>query len=55
MHGSVATQVALLAEQVRQLRESQWQMRTVIDALREEQDFSNQLHGPREAGNPPVV
>jgi len=36
LHGTIAEQVAALAEQIRQLREAQWQMRTAVDSLREE-------------------
>ena len=46
-HVSLAAEVAVLSDQVRALRESQWQMRTAVDALREEQDFSNQLRDPK--------
>ncbi|HEY4320736.1 MAG TPA: hypothetical protein VGM77_06090 [Gemmatimonadales bacterium] len=47
-YGTLDGQIAVLAEQIKQLREAQWQMRTAVDTLREEQDFRQQLLTPPE-------
>ncbi len=49
MHGTLAEQVAALAEQIKLLREAQWQIRTAVDSLSEEQDFRAQLQSPPES------
>ena len=51
--GSAPEEVAVLSDQLSELRELHWTMRATVDRLREEKDFTDQLlKAPTQATQP---